>query len=223
MDVFDIPIIINNYNRLKTTKKLADDLSKLGYTNIHILDNNSTYEPLLEWYKSCPYIVKRLNDNLLWLAVYNSGYINEFQNRNWIVYTDSDIEINPNTPKNFIGNLIEIANKYAKKKVGLSLKIDDLPNNQYANHFKEWETKYWSQEIEKNVYKADVDTTFCIIKPNCPFQYDALRVGGDMMAKHIPWYTDFNNLDEEEKYYLATCSEWSTYKRYYYNEILNKK
>lgn len=216
--MFDIPIVINNFNRLSTTKKLADDLNTLGYTNIHILDNNSTYSPLLAYYENCPYIVKRLDSNMEFLAIYNSGYINEWLGkREWIAYTDCDIELNPNTPKDFIETLIKTTEKYHKTKGGLALKIDDLPDNEYANHYKIRERDaHWSKELEKDVYDACVDTTFCVIKPGLPFDYQAIRIAGDFTARHIPWYTNFSNLDEEELYYLSTSSDNSSYKRFYH-------
>lgn len=212
-----IPVIINNFNRLTTTKKLADDLFRLGYTDIHILDNLSTYPPLLEWYTQCPYKVVRLEANLQQLAIYNSGYINNFLGVNpYIAYTDSDIELNSQTPLEFIEKVVYLMEKYTQVKGGLALKIDDLPNNEYAQHYKDWETKYWQVELEKDVYSADIDTTFSVIRPGVPFEYKAIRVAGDLTAKHIPWYVDFNNLSEEEQYYIDSALEWSTYKRFYH-------
>jgi hypothetical protein len=218
----DIPVIINNFNRLSTTKKLVEDLKNLSYNNVHILDNKSSYLPLLEWYNTQPSVVKRLDDNLLQLAVYNSGYINEFIKEPWIAYTDSDIELNQDTPFGFIETLIEKAEKYDRSKAGLALRIDDLPDNEYANHYRAWEEKYWQKELEPNVYDAHIDTTFCVIKPGQPFDYAAVRVGGNMTARHVPWYADFHNLTSEEKYYLETSNGWSTYKRFYYS-VINKK
>lgn len=222
--MFDIPIVINNFNRLTTTRKLANDLKELGYTNIHILDNASTYPPLLEWYNICSYTVEKLTSNQEFLAVYNSGYINKFIDKHWIAYTDSDIELNNKTPANFIETLISITERYNKTKGGLALKVDDLPNNDYATHYKNWETDhFWTKPLEQDVYDACVDTTFCIIKPGLPFDYQAIRVAGDMTAKHIPWYTDFSNMNEEEKYYLSTASTNSSYRRYYEAYIKPKR
>lgn len=210
-----IPIVINNFNRLTTTKKLADDLYAMGYTNIHILDNDSTYPPLLEWYKNCPYTIYHAGHNHQQLAIYNSGYINQFKDHPWIVYTDSDIQLSEKTSFGFVEKIVYLTEKYSKPKGGLALQIDDLPNNPYALHYKEWETKYWQKELEPDVYDADIDTTFCVIKPGTPFTYSALRVGGDLTAKHVPWYVNFDKLDAEEEFYLDTALEWSTYKRFY--------
>ena len=214
----DIPIVINNFNRLTTTRKLVEDLTNLGYTNVHILDNNSTYPPLLAYYDTNPCTIKKLESNMEFLAIYNSGYINEWLGkREWMAYTDCDIELNPNTPKDFIETLIRTTERYNKTKGGLALKISDLPTNDYADHYKWRELRdHWSKELEPDVYDACVDTTFCVIKPGRPFDYQAIRMGGNFTAKHKPWYTDFSNLDEEELYYLSTSSDNSSYKRFYH-------
>lgn len=217
----NIPIFINNFNRLSSTKKLVEDLFLLGYKNVKILDNNSTYKPLLNWYDTNPCKIIRLNVNLGSKTIYHTKIINAFSFYDWVVLTDPDIELNPKTPDCFIDILIEKANKFKFNKVGLALKIDDLPKNDYTDKYIKWESKYWQNEIEKDVYIADVDTTFCIIKPNNPFGYKSLRIAGDMVCKHLPWYTDFNNLSEEELYYLTHSKDNSNYKRWYYKNLLN--
>lgn len=211
--MLNIPIILNNFNRLTTTKKLADDLSKLGYTNIHILDNNSTYPPLLEWYNNCPYQVKHLGKNMGQLAIYNSDYINKFNG--WVAYSDSDIELNADCPSGFIDTMIQGADKYGKLKAGLALKIDDLPRTRYGIYVAKEEQKFWTRELEPNVYEADVDTTFSIIKVGIPFQYQAIRFAGNLTARHIPWYLNYENLSPEELYIIEKSnSEYSTTKRF---------
>jgi len=214
--VFDIPVIINNFNRVTTTKKLVSDLQNLGYTNVIILDNQSTYTPLLEWYKTNPCRVEHLERNFQSLAVYDCGIIKEFKDLPWVAYTDSDIELNPNTPADFVNTLIEKAEKYDYPKAGLSIRIDDLPDTNFANEYRIWERKYWEHPLEENVFDAQVDTTFCIIKPSLRFDYRALRVAGDLTCIHRPWYVDFDNLDEEELHYIEKSLDYSTYKRYYY-------
>lgn len=221
--MYNIPVFINNINRLTTTKKLVEDLKLRGYREIYILDNNSTYPPLLEWYKTNPCNVWMLGANFGQLAIYNCGAINKFENHEWVAYTDSDIELNPATPNNFISTLIKGAEKWGTTKAGLALKIDDLPDNDYANKFKEWEGKYWVNVLEEGVYKADVDTTFCVIKPSLPFSYTSIRIADILTAKHIPWYSDLDNLSEEEQYYIDHSEDFSTYKRYYNSRRVHPK
>lgn len=45
-----IPIFIISYNRYTVLKRLVDRLSELGQEKIVIIDNKSTYGPLLKYY-----------------------------------------------------------------------------------------------------------------------------------------------------------------------------
>lgn len=223
----ETPIVINNLNRLSTTKKLVEDLQRLGYYYIHILDNDSTYPPLLEWYEELRasgevdiYSVGKSSNQL---ALWNSGYISTLRHYDYIVYTDSDIELNPDTPDDFIEQLINIAQSSkieGVNKIGLALKIDDLPNTEMSKFVINHESQFWNNKCmgEVELYNSDIDTTFAVIDPKEPFTYKALRVAGNFTCKHIPWYTDFGNLTEEEKYVLEhTDGQISTHKRHYQN------
>ena len=68
-DYKEIPIIINNRNRYTFLKQLIDTLRKDGYSNIIVLDNDSTYPPLLDYYNSCPAKVIFLKENLGFMAL----------------------------------------------------------------------------------------------------------------------------------------------------------
>jgi hypothetical protein len=214
----DIPIVINNFNRVTTTRKLVYSLKGLGYTNIHILDNTSTYPPLLEWYKWVENDVKihYLDRNYLQNAIYDCPVRKEFVKKYpWIAYTDSDLELNPNTPSSFLEQLIGYADKYKLNKAGLALRIDDLPDSEWGDINRNWEKRFWVEELEPNIYKAQIDSTFCVIRPELPMHFEAIRVAGDFTCKHIPWYLDMKNLDEEETFYLENAHEYSTIKRFY--------
>lgn len=214
-----IPVVINNFNRISTTQALCRDLKYCGYTDIHILDQGSDYEPLMKWYKVAEKIfdIKVVYQSNLGPQALYSGYMEKFKSHDWVAYTDSDIALNPHTPYLFIDRMVVIAEAFDYRKIGLALKIDDLPSNSYAQFYKNWEEQFWQNKIlaDSDVYIADVDTTFCCIKPSDPFQYKALRIGGNFTARHVPWYTDFDNLTKEEEQYLDKAKEDSTYKRYY--------
>ncbi len=199
-----IKIVINNRNRLTTTKNMVDKLFSLNEDeSIIILDNQSTYQPLLDWYEQIKEKVEiRILPNHGHLALWTTGLDKELGEH--FIYTDSDIELNNDFPKNWKEKMIDVLNRYEHKKVALGLKIDDLPEHyRYAKQVKRNEGLWWLNEVEKDVYEADTDTTFALFKnfhDNC---YKSLRIcSEDMIAKHIPWYHDINNLDDEEKYYL---------------------
>ena len=70
-------------------------------------------------------------------------------------------------PDDFIEKFILLLQKYPKAlKAGFSICIDDLPD-----HYKlkekviEWESVFWKEEIEPNIFKALIDTTFAVYKP----------------------------------------------------------
>ena len=212
------PIVLINRNLLTTTKKLIEDLWNLGETNLHIIDNGSTYPPLLEWYNNQTKAHIHFHENLGERAIWNSGLINKL-NSEWIVISDSDIELNPNTPKSFLDDMLEIAIKYNYNKIGLSLSLDFPQENPYQIHSYNWEQQFWKKELEPNVFQADVDTTFNLFRKGA-FTYESLRIAGNYTAKHTPWYKDITNLSEEDKYYLAHSSDTSTFKRFY--EQINK-
>lgn len=200
-----IPIFINNRDRLTTLQNLIDDLILLGYSNILVLDNQSTYKPLLEYYQDCPAEVIYLDKNIGHTALWGSGILKRFSNSEWIVYTDSDIELSKNAQEGFIERMIKVAQDFRVNKVGLAIQIYDLPNNKLCNQIKQIEKQYWTNILphKEQVYNAKVDTTFHVLRNGTPYNYDALRIGGEgYTIKHIPWYNDWNNLNEEEQYYF---------------------
>lgn len=217
----NIPCVLVNRDRLSTTRKLCEDLHVLGYTNIHIVDMNSSYYPLLEWYKSQTlanviYIQENAGQQVLW----KTGLMKKFSDHPFIAYSDSDVELNPNTPKGFIEQLIVIAKDFRINKVGLAIQIDDLPANPLCDLIRSIETNYWKHRIEYGkleLYDSPLDTTFSVVRTNLPFTYKAVRVGGDYTCKHIPWYTDFDNLSAEEEYFITHADpQVSTYAAHYH-------
>lgn len=211
-----VPIIINNYNRLSFLKKLIEQLERMGYYNIYILDNKSTYPPLLEFYNTCPYKIFYLKKNFGYLALWKSGIYKIFKNR-YFVYTDSDILPGEKCPNNFLDNFYKIMIKYNASKVGFALSINDIPTY-YKLRFKviEHEQKFWKNQINENIFLGDIDTTFALYRPNikggCRALGKHIRVGGNYTAYHLPWYIDSENLDNEELFYTNSCiqsTHWS--------------
>lgn len=216
-DAKDIPIIINNYNRLEYLKMLIASLTSRGYNNIHILDNNSTYPPLLEYYKSCPHSVIHLGKNIGYKALWQSGVFEKFKH-SYYVYTDSDMEIATECPDDFMQYFLDILKKYPlSQKVGFGLRIDDLPDH-FANKTNviKHESQFWTREVEKEIYRADIDTTFALYRPYCKgvasIYHEVYRTGKPYLIRHLPWYVDTNNMSEEELYYVNNITQsthWS--------------
>lgn len=208
---FEVPIIINNRNRFTFLKLMIDQLQSFGYKHIYILDNDSSYPPLLEYYKIVNAKVIFLKQNVGYKALWETEVFEQFKNK-YYVYSDPDILLQKDCPRDFVYQLYVLLKKYlGKEKAGVALKIDDLPDY-YANKQQaiKNESIYWSKPLEKDVYDAMVDTTLALYKPLAfgnAEECDAIRVGGKLAAQHLTWYLDSNRLSEEELYYKASIKQ----------------
>lgn len=227
-DYHGIPIIINNFNRLECLKKLVNALEGRGYLNIHILDNHSTYPPLLDWYAACPYEVIRLDRNIGYQAIWESGVYDRFKH-SFYVYTDSDVVPDKDCPEDFMKQFMVVLRKYPRcLKVGFGLRIDDLPDcfaqkeAVIAN-----EMRFWTEPLESGLYKAQIDTTFALYRPYCygpaNIHHLMIRTGKPYVARHLPWYSDSANLSEEERNYIQTARQSTHWTKQMKNETNNNK
>lgn len=203
-----IPIIINNFNRLTYTKRLIESLQHRGYNNLFILDNASSYPPLVEWYKNeCDVRVVFLDGNYGHTALWASGMIRQFGN-DYFVYSDPDLELVEECPDDFLWQMLKNLKARVKgQKIALSLKIDDLPDYyQYKSDVIKQESQFYAK-MENGMYVADVDTTFALYEPYAVggFVDDMVtyRMPYPIQCRHLPWYEDLNHLSEEDKWYAS--------------------
>ena len=215
-DPFSIPIIINNRNRLTTLKQLVAALESRGYRNIFILDNHSSYPPLLDYYRKSPYTIFRLKENLGFLSIWKSGIYKKFY-KDFYVYTDSDVVPIDECPIDFMALFKEALVKYPDvQKAGFSLKLDDLPDF-YADKESvlEWEAQYFTPSEDDRFYLANIDTTFALYRPGAKGGSSKLKMFRSKYpyeARHMPWYVDSLNMSDEELYYRRTAqtsTHWS--------------
>jgi len=203
------PIIINNRNRLTTTKNMVEHLLSLNKNQeIIILDNDSTYDPLIKWYKEVEDKIDiRYLKNEGHLAVWSTGIYKELGD--YFIYTDSDLELNLNMPYSYQIFMYNLMQKYEMNKIALGIKINDLPDHyRYKNQVIRNEGRWWLEEVEPDIYKADTDTTFSLMRNIGDNMYKSLRIcKPDFICKHVPFYIDLENLDEEEKYYIENIGE----------------
>jgi glycosyltransferase involved in cell wall biosynthesis len=211
-------VVINNRNRLTTTKNMVDKLLELNTDEeIIIIDNGSTYPPLLEWYNNInnPNVAVHFEKNEGHLALWATQL--DKQLGEYFVYTDSDIILPDEFPKGWKLIMYHLIKWYGSyDKIALALHIDDLPDYyRYKNQVKRNEARWWLEKYDSEMfdylYKADTDTTFAMMRnfgDNC---YKSLRISKpNMMARHHGWYLDLDNLDEEEKYYLNHLENTTT-------------
>jgi hypothetical protein len=221
----NIPIVILNRDRLYPLIDQVNALRKKGYNNIIIIDNQSTYQPLLDWYKQdgLDVFYNDVTDNSCHafrdlVNMQHPKFLEIISD--WYVFNDSDIIPLDTVPDNFINDLIDYAVRHNKTKVGMSIKIDDIDLNYPLNAWvHSYESTYWTNGIidgKVELYPHPIDTTFAVHAPHTipTWSNDTLRVGEPYIVKHAPFYYDPDNLPEDEKYYLQhmnkQSSNWSS-------------
>ena len=204
----DVPIFINARDRLGVMKKLIDWLLGAGYRKIIILDNDSTYPPLLEYFsaleKDSRVKIVRLKKNLGYKALWLSGVLERLKISTPYVYTDPDVLPIETCPKNFLQRLMKILDENREmRKVGLGLVWEDITFFDKDFYKKIASNLHEGSRVGENLHFIQVDTTFALYSNVRHYSLRfSLRTTGNFRAYHLPWYFDYDNLPEDEKYYL---------------------
>jgi len=195
-----IPIVTIGYNNLFFMRNFINQLKRFD-NPIIILDNKSTFEPMLEYYEE----IKRELGSKIEIRLLNKNYGSNVTVQlkhtlpNVFILSDCDLQLNPRMPKNVSDILLNLSNKYKTFKVGLALNIADkdqfldCKNYTGGQSIYDWEKKYWLNPIKDSkyeLYSALIDTTFSLVNYN----YESgnhIRIAGDFTAKHLPWYKNY--------------------------------
>jgi hypothetical protein len=206
----DVPVIINNRNRLSTLIPLVNWLEGAGVQRIVILDNASTYPPLLDHYTSSAHTVVHLSGNMGYLALWETPVWHEFSDQHY-VYTDADVVPDETCPLDLIDRLLDVLQRFPQiEKAGPGLRIDDLPDsNKAKSEIMQRESVFWQRQVEPGLYDAPIDTTFALYRPGARGGYwsAAYRTGPPYIARHLSWYIDSEALDPEETFYRAHSNQ----------------
>lgn len=216
-----MPILINNFNRLDLLEKQIDWLLSLeDKVSIIIVDNLSTYPPLLDFYKKIKHPLVQvvyLNFNS-WRK--GAEYLGEKKLKDFEKYiiTDSDLLPYPDTPKNLVSHISNLMDKYPEyNHIGTSLEINDIPDkNPMKEKVIRFESDYWTpktKELNNEVYVAKIDSTFAMYRRSSKVlkTYPALRTKRPYTLKHIDWYLAPSDFSEEYIYYLKSCKSFATW------------
>ena len=209
----DVPIIINCRDRVSPLRQLVDWLQEAGHERVVLLDNASTYGPLLEFYESTWCEVVRLDENLGAAAPWRSGLVERLAAGRRYVVSDPDVVPDEACPTDAVSRMGEVLDRYpGAVKAGLSLRIDDLPEG-YPHRAQviRWESQFWQRRLEPGLYQAFVDTTFALYREGVGYRIaPGIRLGPPYQARHAPWYS--THPTPEERYYLerSSAGAWGT-------------
>lgn len=216
---FEIPFIINNFNQLFYLQQLIEFLLNHKFKTIVVIDNNSTYPQLKDYYKELenePRIkIYKLNQNIGHRALYSQKHIMEKYCKGYYFLSDADCIPYSDMPLDFTTKMIGLLDKYYLRvsKVGLALNLDDIPDHyKLKEKVLDWEKRFWKNEVETDVYEVPVDTTFALYKPayglrivRSPF-LNGLRLAIKYKIKHGGWYENSLNPTAEHVYYKNSAS-----------------
>jgi hypothetical protein len=202
--------LIINFNRILLTVNTARWCEAHGLEPI-IIDNNSSYRPLIEYYKKdCPYKVIRLDKNYGHTVIWSADILDRLGIGEQYIVTDPDLDFT-GIPDDFMQILQGGLNKYPKaNKCGFSLDISKLPDGEVRS----WEASLWQYPLDEIYFKAPIDTTFALYRADISKYIieDSIRTNKPYMARHIPWtyrYENIRLLSADEKYYLRTANPQS--------------
>ncbi|MDR3358368.1 MAG: glycosyltransferase [Desulfovibrio sp.] len=214
----NIPVYIISFNRKTYLKRLVEWLERKNFRNITIVDNNSTYPPLLEYLTSLPYRVVRLEENFGHLAVWKCGKFADILAKKFFIVTDPDILPEETCPDDVIMRFQAYLAAHPRiTKCGFSLRIDDIPEcHPLRASIIKVEREYWKNPLpDGSGFFAPIDTTFALyrpgITPNDPRWFDSIRLAPPYIARHLPWYKNPDAPDEEILFYKNTVQIQSTF------------
>lgn len=210
------PIFITVRDRLGPLSQLVTRLESLDTVRIYLVDNHSTYPPLVDYLSRSPHRVIHLGANLGARAAWITGLVQELgHDRNYVV-TDPDVVPDEACPDDFLDHFDDLLGRYPDVgRVGFGLRLDDLPDDlPRSSEVRTWESQFWEIERQPGVFVADIDTTFALYRGGRPVRGSvALRTGPPYVARHLAWYDDPDHPDDEERYYREhadkTINSWN--------------
>jgi hypothetical protein len=218
---WQVPIIINSFNRLGCLRRLIGWLLRAGYVNLHIIDNASAYPPLLNYLtsleKSRQVTVTRMAKNAGPLAVWRENLLDRLGIETEYVYTDPDVVPIEACPRDLVGVLQSVLDDNPDvAAAGVGLRLDDLPDAYWHKaQAIAWERQFWLTPAASGLFHAPIDTTLALYRPSGEHSGGSptIRTGWPYLAAHEGWYLNHGAPSEEDLFYNRTVapgiSHWS--------------
>ena len=189
-DVEEVTVIINNRDLLEWPRAMVERISRMpGLREIIILDNGSTYRPLLQWYRSIPHRVEFL-ENMGHTAPWTCGVLDSITTNLYVV-TDPDLDLSA-VPDDCLLKLTQLLRQHPDaKKIGLSLSTEGIPKNSpYSDHVMTYARVLPTlPTVGEGLVPMPVDTTFAIHDKRLLDKYEicGMRAPAPYVARHVPW------------------------------------
>jgi hypothetical protein len=213
-----IPVVVLSHNNPTFVKNIIEQLQTCFGATVIIVDNGSTWPAmlkLLSQFELDGIEVHRFGNQHGPRVIFTKAGDELYRKLpRYFAYTDSDLLLNPLTPKNFLCVLKHATEIFRFPKVGLALDISDSTRMWKFEWFNkqtifDWENGFWSNPIQRMpvwpqinglAFEATIDTTFAVYDKNLlPYRTDspeprftasAIRLAGHFSCKHLPWYPE---------------------------------
>lgn len=190
---------------------MVEQIRRFPGAEVTIIDNASTYAPLLKWYdelqRGGDVKVIRLLENLGKFAPWKCGAVDAAKSEYYVV-TDPDLDLS-GVPADALEVLRAGMERYEVSKAGLSLAIDDLPEDGIVGpEARHWESQWWKNSVDDRFFNAAIDTTFAMYKRSRGAGAQ-IRAKPPYTARHLPWYLTPATMTPEYRYYLSEASNVS--------------
>jgi hypothetical protein len=200
------PCIVITRDRVSYTRLCIASLERFPDLDIHIVDHGSTWPPMLSYLDGTRHTVHYQGDRpprALWDKTgLIQSIIGGLGSRRYLV-TDPDVVLDDECPPDWLDQLhneLDAEAPYGGVKVGLGLRLDDLPDTDLSWKIRAWESQFWNAQTPSGRgWLAPVDTTLALyqglsVAPDFALG-PAARLDAPYLARHLPWYGD---LDEAE-------------------------
>ena len=166
------PVVINSYNRLDCLRELIAWLVGAGQRRLYVIDNASTYPPLLDYLDRLEAdrvaTVVRLGENAGHLAIWRHGILRRLGiDSSSIVYTDPDVVPADSCPRDVIGMLQSVLadnEQIASPGSGCAWTICRTAIATRPQAI-DWERQFWLTPAAPGLFLAPIDTTFALYRP----------------------------------------------------------
>lgn len=200
------PCVVITRDRASYARRTLEALHGFaGDLDIHIVDHGSTYGPMLDLLAEVPYPVHRRathppRDIWAWEG------LREIVGDCCYLVTDPDLVFDGDCPRDWLDRLHEVLHRRDSYviKVGMGLRLDDLPPTPLTSKVTAMEKAYWVSPYPAGIaWHAPVDTTMALHRPLAEVPHfglaPAARLNAPYLMRHLPWYGDLS--PEETAYY----------------------
>lgn len=200
----DVPIFINARDRVIDLRRLVRWLDDAGYRRVTIVDNASSYPPLLDYYAhECPVEVVRLERNLGKHAIWSAGLVPRGER---FVWTDPDLVPVGGCPTDLVRACVDVMDETGYMRVGPGLTLSGVLKSMPSYG---WERSLMSRPMVLRsgirAFDSLIDTTFALVDVGASaYDMHAARLAAPYVVRHMPWYPSESDAEiAERKFYLA--------------------